>query len=98
MPTAHRTPSVGVTRRAPHETDTELLVVPLFEDDDLADLGWLDAAAAEDVARARGRGELKGKPYDAFVTAVGTDGRRAALIGAGRRAGLTADHLRRITI
>ena len=98
MPTAHRTPSVGVTRRAPQETDSELLVVPLFEDDDLADLGWLDAAAAEDVARARERGELKGKPYDAFVTAVGPGGRRAALIGAGRRADLTADHVRRISV
>jgi leucyl aminopeptidase len=98
MPTAHRTPSVGVTRRAPHETDTELLVVPLFEDDDLTDLGWLDATAVEDVKQARERGELKGKPYEAFVTAVGPGGRRAALVGAGRRADLTPDHLRRITI
>ena len=98
MPTAHRTPAIGVTRRAPHETDAELLIVPLFEDDDLADLDWLDATAAEDVKRARERGEVKGKPYDSFVTLVGSDGRRAALIGAGRRADLTADHLRRITV
>jgi leucyl aminopeptidase len=96
MPTAHRTPAVGVTRRAPQEADAELLIVPVFEDDDLADLTWLDAAATQDIGRARERGEFKGKPYDAFVTFLGSAGRRVALIGAGRRAELTSDQLRRI--
>jgi leucyl aminopeptidase len=98
MPTAHRTPSVGVTRRPPQEADADLLIVPVFEDDDLADLSWLDAGATADIGRARDRGEFKGKSYDTFVTPLGASGLRAVLIGAGRQTGLTADHLRRIAI
>jgi leucyl aminopeptidase len=98
MPTAHRTPSVGVTSRPPQDVDADLLIVPVFEDDDLADLPWLDEATGADVSRARDRGELKGKAYELFVTFLNPSGRRAVLVGAGRRPATTADTLRRVAM
>ena len=97
MPSSYRTPSVGVTPRPPQDTDVDLLVVPVFEDDDLADVPWLEAATGGDVARARERGDFKGKAFDVFVTFLGV-GRRAILVGAGNRRNVTADRLRRVAI
>jgi leucyl aminopeptidase len=95
MPTAHRTPSVGVTRRPPQDTDADLLIIPIFEDDDLADLAWLDTGTDGDIGRARERGDFTGKPYDIFMTFLGSARRRAILVGVGRRQAVTADKLRR---
>jgi len=38
MPTAHRTPTIGVTRRLPFETDADLVIGVIFEDDQPAEL------------------------------------------------------------
>ncbi len=97
MRTAYTTPHVALTTRPTAEIDADLLVIPVFEDDDLADEPGLDAAAGGAVARARSRGEFKGSLFDVFVTSVaGWQAPRVALVGAGPRGDVTPDHLRRI--
>jgi leucyl aminopeptidase len=99
MHSAHKTPAVALTARSMAEVDADLLVIPSFTDDDLADEPDLDRASDGEVARARSRGELKGKPYEVIAaTLSGWKTSRAVLVGAGPRADVTADHLRRIAI
>src|SRR5688572_15770300 len=101
MRTAYKTPEVTLTARPTGELEVDLLVVPVFEDDDdLADEPGLDAAAGGEIARARHRGEFKAKLFDVFNASLssGMKTPRAILVGAGRRADLTADHLRRIAV
>ena len=98
MPTAHRTPTIGVTRRMPFETDADLVIGAIFEDDRPAELRVLHEVTGGEVERAWQRGEFKGKLFDVLVTPVGTGGQRAVLIGAGLRKDLTADRIRRIAI
>jgi leucyl aminopeptidase len=99
MHTVHRTPSVAVTTRAPREIDTDLVIIPVFEEDDLGDVGDLDAASGGEVGRARARGEFKGKAFDVFSTPTpGWKAARVAIVGAGPRRELTSDRLRRIAV
>jgi leucyl aminopeptidase len=99
MHTAHRTPAVSLTGRASREIEADLLVIPVFEDDDLSDESELDAASGGDIGHARGRGEFKGKPYDLFITPVrGWKAPRVALIGAGSRKDCSTETLRRIAV
>src|ERR1041385_6030040 len=100
MQTVHRRPAVTLTARPPGEIDCDLLVIPVFEDDDLGDVPELDDASAGELGRARASGEFRAKPYDVFVTtaAGGWKARRLAMIGAGPRGKCTADTLRRISI
>ena len=99
MHTVHRTPTVGLTSRSSRDIQTDLLVIPVFEDDDLADEPDLDSASGGDIAQARGRGEFKGKLFDLFITPVrGWKAPRVALIGAGARKDCSADTLRRIAV
>src|SRR5688500_15319160 len=96
MHTVHKTPAIALTARASRDLDTDLLVIPVFEDDDLADEAGLDEATGGDIAAARARGEFRGKPYDVFVTPLrGWKANRVALIGVGARKDFSADKLRR---
>jgi hypothetical protein len=79
--------------------DADLLVVPLFEEEPIADsLKGLDAATSGEAGRAVTSGELKGRPYDFFVTPVTSEwkARRIALVGAGKASDCTLDRLRKI--
>jgi leucyl aminopeptidase len=97
MDTAHRTPSVQASTRSTCDLDTDLLVIPVFENDDFADEPGLDAASGSEVSRAQARAEFNGKPYESLLTTVaGWKTTRAVLVGAGPRQDFTADHLRRI--
>jgi leucyl aminopeptidase len=99
MQTAHRTPALTLSTRATAEIDADLLVIPVFEDDDLRDESGLDAASGGEVQRGRARGDLTGKAYEIFLTTVGGSGwktGRAALVGAGSRKDFTPDRLRRV--
>ena len=99
MHTVHKTPAVTVTAKATRDLDADLLIIPVFEDDDLADEGELDTASGGEYTRARSRGEFTGKPFEQFLTPVapGTwKARRALLVGAGGRKDFTAERLRRI--
>ena len=101
MDTAYRSPALTLTARPSGDLHTDLLVIPVFTDDDLADEAGLDRASAGEVTRARERGEFTGKPFEVLITATSfSDWKtpRAVLVGAGSRKELTADHLRRIAI
>src|SRR5688572_19661557 len=101
MRTAYTTPDVALTARPAGEIDADLLIVPIFEDDDLSDEAGLDQASGGAIAQARTRGEFTGKLFDQFVTGVtagGVKASRLVLVGAGRREELTADRLRRVAI
>ena len=95
MDSAHRTPAVTVTATPVLELAADLLVFPVFQDDDFHDEPGLDVATGGDIARARERGELSGKPYEVVISRLAA-GRQLALVGAGPRDELTADILRRL--
>jgi len=96
MPTAHRTPTIGVTRRMPFETDADLVIGAVFEDDRPAGLTVLHTATRGEVERAWNRGEFNGKLFEVLLTPTGSAGQRAILIGAGLRKDLTLDRVRRM--
>ncbi|MGE0443707.1 MAG: leucyl aminopeptidase [Vicinamibacterales bacterium] len=99
MHTVHQSPAVSVTAAPTRDLDADLLVVPAYEDDDLADQPGLDAATGGAIADARARGEFKGKPYELLITSLAPGGwraRRLVLIGAGPRAEADAALVRRI--
>jgi leucyl aminopeptidase len=101
MHTAYRSPAITLTSQPSPDLHTDLLIIPVFADDDFADHATLDAASGGEVQRARERGELTGKLYDVLATATSSTGWKAprvVLVGAGARADMTSDHLRRIAI
>ena len=81
----------------PQDVECDLLVVPVFEDDDLGDLTGLDEAAGGEVSRARATQEFRPKPSKIFVTRAG-DGvwkaARVALVGVGPADAGAVDRLR----
>ncbi|HLG60032.1 MAG TPA: leucyl aminopeptidase [Vicinamibacterales bacterium] len=101
MHTAYRSPVLTATARPSGDLQADLLVIPVFTDDDLADEPGLDTAAGGEVTRARERGELTGKLFEVLVIATSSSDwktPRAVLVGAGSRKDFRADHLRRIAI
>ena len=99
MQTAYKSPAITLASQASADLHTDLLVIPVFSDDDFSDEATLDAASGGEVQRARGRGELTGKLYEVFATSLSNwKTPRALLVGAGSRKDFTADHLRRIAI
>jgi leucyl aminopeptidase len=101
MHTAYRSPAITLTSQSSADLHSDLLVIPVFIDDDFSDEGALDAASGGEVSRARARGELTGKLYEQFATSTALGQwktPRALLVGAGSRNDFTADHLRRIAI
>jgi leucyl aminopeptidase len=101
MHTAYRSPAIALTSQPTAALHTDLLVIPVFTDDEFSDEGTLDAASGGEVSRARARGELTGKLYEVLPTATSSASwktPRALLVGAGSRKEFTADHLRRVAI
>ncbi|HEX5110562.1 MAG TPA: leucyl aminopeptidase [Vicinamibacterales bacterium] len=99
MQKVHRTPAFALTVQPTHEIDTELLIIPFFEEDDLGDEAGLDSASGGELGRARDRRELTGKLYETHTTTLAFPGarmRRAVLVGAGPRAKFASDRLRRV--
>ena len=91
----------GVGFRASHaaEIDTDLLIVPMFEGEDLAvAMPDLIAAAGNTLTQALESKEVQGKPYELFLTPLNRPYRsgRVALIGAGPAADLTTERLRQL--
>ncbi|MAG68862.1 MAG: leucyl aminopeptidase [Acidobacteria bacterium] len=82
----------------PSTLDAELLVLPTWDGDDLADVPELDVATAGALADARARGEWRGKAYATCLAAL-TDAawpaRRVLLIGTGPDRGSTGQ-IRRV--
>src|SRR5436190_8689616 len=99
MQTVHKTPAVTVTARKTRDLDADLLIIPVFEDDNLSDEPDLDRASGGEYCGARQRREFTGKPFEQLVTPLGGDGwksRRGLWVGAGPRKEITTDRLRRI--
>ena len=94
--TVHRTPAIRVVSTPSRDIETDLLIIPVFEDDTLADEADLDPAAGGEIAAARARGEFKGTAYEIVLMAVrGWKTTRVALVGIGRRPDVSTDRLRR---
>jgi leucyl aminopeptidase len=79
---------------APREVETDVLIVPSWEQDELGDVPELDTG---DVARARAAREFTGRLYDVYVVPLsGARARRIALVGAGKRESFNTERLRRV--
>ena len=101
MHTAYRSPAITLTSQRSADLHADLLIIPVFADDDFGDEATLDAASGGEVQRARARGDLTGKLFEALAVATSfADWKtpRAMLVGAGSRKDFTPDHLRRIAI
>ena len=89
--------NLSLTSAAASEIETDLLIVPIFEADPLDDVPGLEAATGGHIRRALETGELRGRPYEYFVTPVtGWKAPRVALVGAGKREALDTERLRRV--
>jgi leucyl aminopeptidase len=90
---------VTLVTSAPADVETDLLILPCFEGEPLAQTipGLADATAGA-VQRATDSREIQGKPYELFLTPVvnGWRATRIATIGCGRSADFTLERLRRV--
>ncbi|HKE87722.1 MAG TPA: leucyl aminopeptidase [Vicinamibacterales bacterium] len=99
MQMAHKSPAIRAVAQPAAEIAADLLIIPIFADDDLADEPGLDAASGNELTRARDRGELTGKLFETLpISLSGWKTSRAVLVGIGGRNDLTRDHLRRVAI
>jgi leucyl aminopeptidase len=93
-------PVVRLVTEYPSHVDTDLLVVPAFEGEDVAEaLPAVDEATSGEVRRATVSGEIRGRLYEIFVTPAGGDGwqpAQVAIAGAGRAGDFTTDRLRKV--
>ncbi len=98
MPTLQHTPRVRVVD-ALDQLSAELLVVPVFEDDDLHGLSALDEGCRGDLRRARETGELGGRLFEVFVTrnaAALPAVPRLVCVGAGAARDFRVERARRV--
>jgi leucyl aminopeptidase len=90
---------VAFRQTSPGEVETDLLILPIFEGDDVAAAapGIAEAAGAA-LARALETREIQGHPYELFLTGLNRPWRaaRLALIGCGLAAGFSTERLRRV--
>ena len=97
MRTVHQTPALTLAEVRVGDLVSDLLIVPVFEDETPLGDGLADACG-EECAAARSRGEFRGRTFEQLVISPGGvwRGRRALLVGAGRSDALTTDRIRRI--
>jgi leucyl aminopeptidase len=89
-------PALSLVSGPASSIDTDLVIFPVFEGDTLDDVPGLDAASGGQITGALQSGELRGRPYEFFVTPLsGWNATRAALVGAGRRPEFNTERLRR---
>jgi len=99
MQMVHSVPALALATAGPSDSTSDLLVIPVFEQDDVGDVDGVDAATRGEMGRARQRGEFRGKVFELFVTPAGANGWRAArvmLAGAGPRNEYSTERIRRI--
>ena len=97
MTLAQKISRVELTTADPRSVDTDLIVLPAFENE-ACDSEWARASGGE-IERAAASGEFKGKPYELFVTpALDRTWRSARLgvLGAGVRTEFSSDRDRKI--
>ena len=101
MPTASTSSPISSTRESLSSLDTDLVVVPWFEDDAPDAVPGLDKASGGELARALAAKGFQGKPYELFfrpATERAWKARRIAVIGAGRRAECGGEVVRRLAV
>jgi leucyl aminopeptidase len=79
--------------------DTDLVIVPWFEDDEPGAVPGLDAATGGEIARATRSKELAAHLFDLWLTPIGSADwrpRRVALVGGGRSAAFTPEIARKL--
>jgi len=93
-------PSIRFATTSPAGTDTDFLVIPIFENEAPATaIPALNEATGGEIARATGTGEIRGRLYDFFVTPAAGAGwkpARVALAGAGKTAEFDTERLRKL--
>ena len=97
VPDTLQEPVVEAGAAAPRDVACDLLVVPVFEDDDLGDLPGLDDATGGEVGRARATREFQPKPGALFISraaGAGWQAARVALAGVGQADAGSVDRLR----
>jgi leucyl aminopeptidase len=98
MHTVYKTPAVMATPRDARDLEVDLLLIPVFEDDDLADEPDLVRTSDGEYATARESGAFAGKTYEQLFTPLVGSGwkpRRALWVGVGPRKELNIERLRR---
>jgi leucyl aminopeptidase len=101
MPTAPTSTPIACTRDSLSSIDTDLVVVPWFEEDAPDAVPGLDKASGGELARAVAAKEFQAKPYDLFVTPTNERGwkpKRVAVIGGGRRTDCGGDVIRKLAV
>jgi leucyl aminopeptidase len=90
--------AVALTSDKPGSVDTDLLFVPSFEGEPVADaVAGLDEATGGAVRDAAERGEFRGRAFELFVTPLhGWKATRVALIGAGKASDFGTERLRKL--
>jgi|TARA_B100002003_G_scaffold236114_1_gene251753 leucyl aminopeptidase len=86
MLTEADTPSVRAVSAGPGQVDADLICAPVFEDEGLKDVHWLDLAVGGSIGRAWASGEITGKTHELFFADVVDSAwqtRRVLLVGAG---------------
>ena len=91
--------TVSLLSEAPAEVDTDLLIVPHLEGENLLQaIPGLGQATGGAVEKALGTREIQGKTYELFLTPFTSGWRaaRVAIVGAGRAADFDLERLRRV--
>lgn len=99
MPSAVTSSPIAYVSAPPATLDTDVLVVPWFEEEPPHAVPGLDAASGGEIARALSSTEFAAKPFDVLMTSVSSREwrpRRIALIGAGKRADYGSDLVRKL--
>ena len=78
------------------ECAVDFLIVPVHEQDALADLNDVVDATGGDLRRSLESKEFRGKPFEIYTTRSDTPTPRVMAIGAGPRDRLTVDRLRKV--
>jgi len=81
--------------------DTDLLLIPWFEEKGLENFGELDQATGGELARALASREFVARPFDLFITPLvnrAWKARRVLFIGGGREEAFTPDLARKTAV
>ncbi len=90
-------PALTLETKPVAEIATDLLLLPVFDDDSLDDIPGLDEGAGGHISAAITSGEFRGRPYEVYLTPLtGWKSSRVGLVGAGKRGEFTTERLRRV--
>jgi leucyl aminopeptidase len=100
MRAVHLKPELNLSSEDLSALDVEILIVPCFESDNLADQSVLAEAVRDNLDRARNSDLFSGKPYETLYAEPGGswNGRRVLIVGAGTRESWSTERARRVAI